>query len=105
MREHLLELLRRRVRHHGLSMAHGSWLLDQLGASPAELRLALDVLQEQGSIKVLSPLPFLAVRITSLSGSNGDRVHEKQQSSESSAVALEGPVSSAAAASKQHGEG
>ena len=72
MTERLLDILRARANHRGLALAEQRQLLDALRCEPAELAVSLEGLVGRGAIEVLSPLPFLVVKVRSWSGDDRD---------------------------------
>jgi hypothetical protein len=68
MTERLLAVLTGRANRNGLAFAKQDSLLEQLGCDREKLAIALESLESRGTIAVLSPLPYLVVKITSWSG-------------------------------------
>jgi hypothetical protein len=62
MTEALLPLLRRYTNHRDLAFVRECVLLEELQIGPGPLRTALRSLVADGTIEVLSPLPFLVVK-------------------------------------------
>src|SRR5687768_6260412 len=59
----LLAALEERANSRGLAFARELWLLRRLECSRSDLDHALRQLVEGGAIRILSPFPFLAIRL------------------------------------------
>lgn len=90
----------------GLTMARSEPLIGATGRSLAEIEADLHRLEDAGLVRVLSRLPFLAIRLSAWPGS-GASDHEKQQqlSSNQRSLHMEVPVSSRAAAAATQEDG
>ena len=64
----LLEVLGRRANHRGLVIARDAALADAVGVSREEIRSALRKLEGAALVEVLSPSPFLVVRLRAWPG-------------------------------------
>jgi hypothetical protein len=116
MTEQLLHLLQERANHRGQVIARSAWLEESLACSIQEIEPALGALVAAGKVEIVSPLPWLIVKVRKMdttvasttpswSGSNPARVHSQQQSSSNQrSMHSEVPVSSAAAAAMQQRE-
>jgi hypothetical protein len=62
MTERVLQALRRRTNHRNLVIVRETALLDELRVTPEVLRAAIERLEGDGLLEVLSPLPFLVVK-------------------------------------------
>lgn len=62
MTELILQALRRRTNHRDLVIVRGSALLEELRVTSEVLRAAIERLEDDGLLEVLSPLPFLVVK-------------------------------------------
>ncbi len=83
----------------GLVMTRESQLLKELSTSREALVHALDALEKQGAIRVLSPAPYLTVKVGSWrSNSTRRELGPQPDSSHSAPLHIEVPVSSEAAA-------
>jgi len=106
MTAELLRHLRSRVGRRGLVMRREAVLLAQLRTTKEVLSRALETLVREGAVAVLSPLPFLVLRLGSWSGSSHPGVKNKQQTPQVQAqLYMEVPVSTAAAAAATHEDG
>jgi hypothetical protein len=104
--ERLLEYFRRHAGPDSLAFASETRLVETFQASHDELADALRQLESQGQVRILSSLPFVALKLRVWSGSNSHRVAITQQiSSIPSSVHSEVPVSSRAAAATQQEDG
>lgn len=101
MTERLLQVLKARMNHRGQAMAREADLREILGVDSETLAREVGKLAASGLTEIVSPLPFLVVKLRSWSGSKLDRIDFKQQSKRRSPIPLRGPVSSIAAAAKQ----
>jgi hypothetical protein len=63
MTDQLVQALGRRTNHQGLVIAREAVLLDELRIGADELRVALQSLADTGAIEVLSPQPYLAIKL------------------------------------------
>jgi len=68
MTDRLLEILRHRANRRGLAFAKQELLVEQLDCDPEKLALAVEALESRGAITILSPLPYLVVKVQSWSG-------------------------------------
>ncbi len=99
MTTRLYRYLRQLSSAGGLVMARESRLIEELSTSREALVHALDTLEKQGTIRVLSPAPYLTVKVGSWPSSSTDRERRPQPNSSLSApLHIEVPVSSEAAA-------
>ena len=111
MKHRLLATLRHRANHHGLATVREPQLLVDLSATHEDVASALDALTQAHLIEVLSPLPFLVVKLPKWSGhSSAERVESPEVIPPSSKLPLDVPASSgqtaaAAASSKQEDRG
>lgn len=71
MSEVLLEALGRRANHRGLVIARDSTLAEDLRVSPGDIYAALRKLEEASLVELLSPPPFLVVRLRTWPGRGG----------------------------------
>lgn len=113
MREKVLRLLQQRANRRGQVLARGPWLEEELGCSSPVLEAALTDLASSGVLEILSPLPWLIVKVRRAGGrvapeppswsdsSPSDARKGQQISSNSRSMDIEVPVSSAAAAAMQ----
>ena len=102
MTENLRNVLGRRVNHDGRVLVSERALLEECRATRDALVSALRTLEETRQIEILSPLPFLVLRLRSWSSSSNVRALKMQPNSSSKREAQgEVPVSSAAAAKQQ----
>jgi len=69
MTDRLLEILRQRANRKGLAFAKQELLLEELDCDPEKLALAVEAIESRGAITILSPLPYLVVKVQSWSGS------------------------------------
>lgn len=98
----LIDELRSRANYRGRVITHETALLEELQLTHDELGAQLAELERTGLVEVLSPLPFLVLKLRSWSGSRPDRVPNEQRiSSPKRDARIEVPVSSAAAAATQ----
>src|SRR5258708_38487787 len=99
MTEELLARLKARANALGTVLVREVVLLEDLRTDEAKLSGALAQLEREGHLEILTPGPFLVLKLKKWSGSNSPRVQKVQQiSSERAGVHREVPVSSAAAA-------
>jgi hypothetical protein len=63
MTERLLHLLQVRANHRGQVVARSAWLEEALACSFQELEAALDALAADGSVEIISPLPWLIAKV------------------------------------------
>jgi hypothetical protein len=104
--EQFLDYFQSHASSRGLVLATESRLLSELAVSREALAHGMRSLEAEGRIRVLSPLPYLALKLVSWSGSSSSHVQEEQQiSSNHSDVHREVPVSSRAAAATQAEDG
>jgi hypothetical protein len=104
--ERLLEYFQRHAGPDGLAFASETRLIEKFEAAHDELADALRQLESQGHVRILSSLPFVALKLRVWSGSSSHRVARTQQiSSPPSSVHSEVPVSSRAAAATQQEDG
>jgi len=97
--EQLLEYFRRHANSEGLALANESRLIQEFAASHDDLVLALKQLESQGNVRILSRLPFVALKLVPWSSSSSSLVKKQQQiSSDPGSWHREVPVSSRAAA-------
>lgn len=99
MTERLVHALTSRVNRHGRVIASQDALCRELRTSPDTLENGLRQLSEARVVDILSPLPFLVLRLRSWPGSSRDHLRNKQPNSSAKAdLHSEVPVSSSAAA-------
>ena len=67
--ERLLARLRVRANSRGIVPVRGSIIAEEIGAPEEEVGTALDKLEQAGLLTILSPFPFLVLRLRSWSGS------------------------------------
>jgi len=72
MTSELLTVLRRHANHRGTVITREAKLLQELQCSQVTLRSALRELEDRQEVRVLSPLPYLVVALSSKSWSGGD---------------------------------
>jgi hypothetical protein len=70
MTSDLLRVLTRHVNHRGLVLADEASLLRESQGTSDQLRRSLAELAESGAVELLSPLPFLVLRLRSWSAMN-----------------------------------
>ena len=105
MTDRVLDYFRQHANSEGLAMAKESRLIQELDGSRDNLALALDQLETQGKVRILSRMPFVALKLVPWSGSSSsDGENQQQISSHSASVHLEVPVSSSNAAAATHTE-
>jgi hypothetical protein len=68
MTERFLACLESHANNRGVVIARQDVLLREVGASQAEAAAALEALEHDGLVDVLSPLPFLVLKLRKLSG-------------------------------------
>lgn len=66
--ERLLARLRERANARGIVPVRGSTIAQEVGAQEEEVGAALDKLERAGLLTILSPFPFLVLRLRSWSG-------------------------------------
>jgi len=104
--ERLLEYFRRHANSEGLALANESRLIQEFAASHDDLVLALKQLESQGNVRILSRLPFVALKLVPWPSSSSSHVKKPQQISSKSASLHRGvPVSSRAAAAAHTEDG
>lgn len=65
--ERLVARLRERANAHGIVSVRGSIIAEEIGAPEEEVGSALDKLEQAGLLTILSPFPFLVLRLRSWS--------------------------------------
>lgn len=101
----LFDLLRTRANHRGLVLLREAVLLEALSIERRALTVELNALEASGEIEVLSPLPFLVVRLKkwpahwTIDRKTGPNLEQHRR------IPKEVPVSSAAAATQQEDGG
>ena len=63
MTDQLLQILNDKAGKNGIAFAQEEFLVHRLNCDREKLALALEALESRGAITVLSPLPFLTVRL------------------------------------------
>ena len=105
MTERLLAFLNTRANRRGIVIVAESTLLSEVGADRESVTAELEKFERAGLVQVLSPLPFLALKLRSWSGSSSPKERKEQQNSTVQRPIHEAvPVSSIAAAATQHRE-
>ena len=95
----LLDYLRTQANTRGVVLVSETKLVRQLKTSHETIVRALSSLERDGRIEVLTPLPYVVLRLLSWSSSGSTRVRKEQQDSgQQRNVHREVPVSSSAAA-------
>ena len=106
MTERLLDYLRGYANADGLAFASESRLIDEFSASHDDLARALNQLESDGKVRILSRLPFVALKLRAWPGSSSPRVQKMQQiNSNQHSLHIVVPVSSRAAAATQQEDG
>lgn len=72
MSEKLFTALRRRANHRGLVIVRDAQLLDELRVDSGALATAVRELERNRYLEVLSPLPFLVLKLQKWPGSDGN---------------------------------
>jgi hypothetical protein len=104
--QRVLECLSQHANSRGLVLATESQLLSELEISRESLAHKLRSLELEGRVRVISPLPYLALKLFSWPGSSSASMHNEQQiSSSPGSLHREVPVSSRAAAATQQEDG
>ena len=73
MTDRLLSALEGRANRDGLVLARDAALREELGVGLERLRLALRALEDAGQIRLLSPLPYLALKLLKWPGHGRER--------------------------------
>src|SRR5205085_122383 len=106
VRQELLAFIERHTTKNGQALMAQSSACDELRCSVEDLDAALHQLEVEGTITILSQLPYVVLRVASWSGKQSAITPiPLKGSSNSPRVHREVPVSSAAAAAKQQQDG
>ena len=99
MTDRLFEYFRAQANARGLVLASETKLIRELKTSHEAIAAVLSSLESEGRIEVLTPLPYVVLRLRSWPGISTARVHKEQQDSgQQRNVHIEVPVSSSVAA-------
>jgi len=106
MTDQLLAYFQRLANSGGLVLASEARLCSELEVSRESLEQGIKTLELEGRLRVLSPLPYLALKLGAWSGSASASTRNAQQTSSNPAhVHREVPVSSRAATATQAEDG
>ena len=106
MTDRLLDYFHRHANSQGLALASESRLTMEFRASHDDLARALTQLESDGKVRMLSRLPFVALKLVPWSSSSPSPARKEQQiSSNQRSLNIEVPVSSRAAAATQQEDG
>lgn len=77
MNDRLLSALEGRANHDGLVLARDGALREELGIGLEQLGRALKALEDAGRIRLLSPLPYLALKLLKWPGHGRERAENQ----------------------------
>lgn len=103
MTERLVAALRRHTNDRGLVVVRESALLEELSTEPKALRQAVQELESQGVIRILTPLPFLILKWPG-SGPTEEKSRGKTSRSSGSAYSFQSSLSSSKQLKESYGQ-